>query len=105
MEPSANYPMFAMMCVLGVIAFLACVDAYRAHVKADIALHLARTMHLRLDRMQRAAKPTDRETIAVSYSQGFQVKDDWEDDFHRTQLINKRMIPSWRHKVVRWILY
>jgi len=93
------------MCVLGITIFLCALDAYCSHVKADLALHLARTMHMRLDRMQRSAKPTDRETMAVSYSQGFQVRDSWEDDFHRTQLVNKRLVPSWRHKVVRWILY
>lgn len=105
MQPSADYPLFAVIALLGLMAFLACVDGYRAHLKADDALYAAYRAHRRLDRMQKSAKPTDRETMAVSYSQGFQVRDSWEDDFHRTQSINKRLMPSWRHKVVRWILY
>jgi hypothetical protein len=105
MQTSADYPTFVCIVVLGVMTWLSHLNAFVARLKADDAMQCAYRAHRRLDRMQKAAKPTDRETLAVSYSQGFQVRDSWEDDFHRTQLVRDGLKPSLRKRVVQWILY
>lgn len=105
MQPSPDYPMFACVCALGIIGFLSCVSAYFANVRAFNAMQHANCAHLRLDRMQKSAKLTDRETLAVSYSQGFHLRDSWEDDFHRTQLVHKQFKPSRFKRLIRWMLY
>ena len=97
--------MFFCIVVLGVMTFISHLNAYRAHVRADDAMQCAYRAHRRLDRMQKAAKPTDRETLAVSYSQGFQLRDSWEDDFQRTQCVRQSVKPSLSKKVIQWILY
>lgn len=108
MQLSSNHTLFISIAALGIIAFLACWDAYRAHKKADDAQYGekgSRRAHIRLDRMQSASKFTDRETVAVSYSKGFQLRDSWEDDFHRTQLIRQTLKPPWYNRLIRWLLY
>lgn len=105
MQPSANYPLFASICALGIIAWFACLEAWRAHKRASEADGNAYRAHSRLDRMQKTAKLTDRETMSVSYSQGFQLRDSWEDDFHRTQLIRQKLKLSWFQRFKLWLKY
>ncbi len=108
--PDNNYMLFASLCALGFISFMACLEAFRSHKRADSALFGERgafRAHARIDRMQKPASVSRRETMAVSHTEGFDQRDSWDDDFHKTQLLRSSIPPPprvsfWR-RVWEWL--
>lgn len=68
---------------LGALIMWVAIESAAAHRRAALDAHRA---HLRLDRMQREQPLAMQKTVRVDYVKGFDIKDDWSDDFRATRV-------------------
>jgi hypothetical protein len=93
---------FSIIFGLAIIAVSAARDAYRSTVMADKAMELAERTSLRLDRLNKASNVSVRETMAVSYTEGWSPRESWVDDFNKTRLGARALRPSMLARLRAW---